>query len=190
MKNEPNMKSTSSTNIDDDDNLSSNTEEQTHSTGEYIYQKRKALGLTQEQLAEAVGVDKRSVSDWENDKKMPMTEKLGKIAKALHTSVSELYAGKDLDLDEQTKADLDRRITETATLTDTLDERSITSMDIAISALGVAIIAAAMAIIALFDRAVWACLAGLALFIFGVVFIKTGQKFINRLNEERNKRNS
>ena len=190
MKNELNMKSTSSTYIDSDVNLASITEGQSRSTGEYIYQKRKALDLTQEQLAEAVGVDKRSISDWENDKVEVKTENMKKLSRILHVSVSDLIAGKDLDLDEQTKADLDRRITETAALTDTLDERSITSTDIAISAFGIAIIAVAMAFIAAFNHTVWASIIGLALFIFGIVFIKTGQKFINRLNEERDKRSS
>lgn len=190
MKDEPNMKSTSSTRIDCDDNLTSITEGQSHSTGEYIYQKRKALGLTQDQLAEAVGVDKRSISDWENDKVEVRTENLKKLSRILHVSASELIAGKDLDLDEQTKADLDRRITETAALTDALDERSITSTDIAISAFGIAIIAVALAFVAVFKHTVWASIIGLALFIFGIVFMRTGQKFINRLNEERRKRSS
>ena len=39
--------------------------------GSYIMQKRRALNLTQEQLAEELGVSNKTVSKWENGKCMP-----------------------------------------------------------------------------------------------------------------------
>ena len=39
--------------------------------GKYISEKRKEKKLTQEELAEKLGVSDRAVSNWENGKNMP-----------------------------------------------------------------------------------------------------------------------
>ena len=39
--------------------------------GKFIAEKRKERNLTQEQLAEKLGVTNRSISNWENGKNMP-----------------------------------------------------------------------------------------------------------------------
>jgi transcriptional regulator with XRE-family HTH domain len=51
---------------------------------------RKALGLTQEQLAEAVGVTNVTICKWENDSTVPNATKLLKLSKALKCEVGEL----------------------------------------------------------------------------------------------------
>ena len=56
--------------------------------GNKIYQKRKQLDMTQNQLAEAVGVSFQAVSAWERDEYLPDTQKLLDIAKALLTTVA------------------------------------------------------------------------------------------------------
>ena len=38
---------------------------------EILRQRRLALGLTQEQLAEKIGVSNKTISKWENEKNMP-----------------------------------------------------------------------------------------------------------------------
>lgn len=52
---------------------------------------RTAAGLTQEQLALAVGISGQAVSKWENDESMPDPALLPDIADALNVTIDELY---------------------------------------------------------------------------------------------------
>ena len=49
------------------------------STGTRIAQARKKQNLTQEQLAEQLGVTRQSVSRWESDAAYPETDKLVRL---------------------------------------------------------------------------------------------------------------
>ena len=62
--------------------------------GRFIAEKRKEYGLTQEQLAEKLGVSNRSISRWENGKTMPDFSLFPKLCKILEVSISELLEGK------------------------------------------------------------------------------------------------
>lgn len=53
--------------------------------GERIKERRKAAGLTQTQLGDAVGVRKNTVSDWERGKYKPDIETVADIARVLNT---------------------------------------------------------------------------------------------------------
>ena len=63
--------------------------------GSYIMQKRRALNLTQEQLAEELGVSNKTVSKWENGKCMPDYSIIQKLCEALHVTLPELMDGGD-----------------------------------------------------------------------------------------------
>ena len=58
--------------------------------GEKIRTLRKNAGLSQEALAEKLGVSRQAVSKWENDNGMPETEKLIVMAKLFDTSLDDL----------------------------------------------------------------------------------------------------
>lgn len=58
--------------------------------GEKIRSLRKTAGLSQEALAEKLGVSRQAVSKWENDNGMPETEKLITMAKLFDTSLDNL----------------------------------------------------------------------------------------------------
>ena len=62
--------------------------------GKFIAKLRKEKKLTQEQLAERLGVHNRSVSRWENGSSMPDYAVLPMIANELGVSVAELVEGK------------------------------------------------------------------------------------------------
>ena len=51
---------------------------------------RKKTGLTQEQLAEIVGVSPITISWWENDKYLPKTQSIKALAKALNVPEQDL----------------------------------------------------------------------------------------------------
>ena len=62
--------------------------------GKNIAELRKNRGMTQEQLAEILGVSAQSVSKWENDTTMPDIMLLPAISGCFGISVDELYGGK------------------------------------------------------------------------------------------------
>lgn len=62
--------------------------------GKFIAEKRKEYGLTQEQLAEKLGISNRSVSRWENGQTMPDFSLFPQICKIFEISISELLEGK------------------------------------------------------------------------------------------------
>ena len=64
------------------------------SIGRFIAELRKDKKLTQEQLAEKLGVNNRTVSRWENGHCMPDLSLLSIIADELGVGVSELLNGK------------------------------------------------------------------------------------------------
>jgi transcriptional regulator with XRE-family HTH domain len=72
--------------------------------GEYIREKRKAMGLTQEQLGEMIGVTSKTISKWENGESETTHDNYKKLADVLKTHLSEIMAGKDMDeLSEEKK---------------------------------------------------------------------------------------
>ncbi len=62
--------------------------------GKFIAELRKEKKLTQEQLAELLGVSNKTVSRWENGRCMPDLSLLSFIADELGVSVSELLNGR------------------------------------------------------------------------------------------------
>ncbi len=73
--------------------------------GNRIRKYRKEIGLTQEQLAEAIGVTKSRVSNWEQGINRPDADILAELCKALNVSPSillDVYLTDD-ELNEQEK---------------------------------------------------------------------------------------
>ena len=68
--------------------------------GKFIAKLRKEKNMTQEQLAEKVGVTDKSVSRWENGKTMPDLSLLPILSKELNVEVSELLNGRKMTKEE------------------------------------------------------------------------------------------
>lgn len=66
-----------------------------HDIGLFIASKRREQSLTQEQLAEKIGVSNKTVSKWETGKTMPDYSVVELLCQVLNISVSELIAGKE-----------------------------------------------------------------------------------------------
>lgn len=62
--------------------------------GERINRARKDRGLTQEKLAEMMGVSSQAVSKWENDQSYPDITTLPKLGEILGMSMDEILSGK------------------------------------------------------------------------------------------------
>ena len=62
--------------------------------GDKIKEQRTAHGLSQETLAETMGVSRQAVTKWETDQSAPSSEKLIALAKLFHISLDELIGNK------------------------------------------------------------------------------------------------
>lgn len=68
--------------------------------GKFIAEKRKALGLTQMQLAERLGITDRAVSKWENGKSLPDSGIMLELCEILEISVTELLIGEEIAMEK------------------------------------------------------------------------------------------
>ncbi|MBQ3512265.1 MAG: phosphoribosylformylglycinamidine cyclo-ligase [Lachnospiraceae bacterium] len=83
--------------------------------GNFIMDKRKALGLTQQQLADELNISFQAVSKWENGTTYPNIEILKDLAIALGVSVDEILSGSEKDVEglSYSKAGIDIAYTDT-----------------------------------------------------------------------------
>ena len=63
--------------------------------GNFIMSKRKSLGMTQQQLADKLGISFQAVSKWENGTTYPNIELLQDLAASLRVTVDELLSGSE-----------------------------------------------------------------------------------------------
>ncbi len=66
-------------------------------TGKFITKKRKELNLTQEQLAQKLGVSNKTISKWETGKCMPDYSIIESLCTELNTTLAELMNGEEDD---------------------------------------------------------------------------------------------
>ncbi len=59
--------------------------------GQKLFDMRKKSGLSQEQVAEKLGVTRQTVSKWETDQTTPDFDKIVPISKLYNVSVNELF---------------------------------------------------------------------------------------------------
>ena len=77
--------------------------------GQFIANRRKYLGLTQEELGEKIGVSKSAVAKWEIDGGLPDRDNLMRLSKAIGLSVDDLH--KIINTTNANEADLSVNIT-------------------------------------------------------------------------------
>ena len=65
--------------------------------GKFIAERRKAIKLTQEELASKLGVSNRSVSNWENGKNMPDLSLFKDLCEILDISINEFLSGEKIN---------------------------------------------------------------------------------------------
>ena len=68
--------------------------------GKYISELRKAKNMTQEQLAEKMGVTNKSISRWENGNTLPDISLLVQLSDILNTTLPELINGRKMTKEE------------------------------------------------------------------------------------------
>ena len=80
--------------------------------GERIRELRKACGLTQEQLAERIGVEQKHVSRIELGTNYPTIKRLEKIAEALNLPMQSFFDFLHLDDDDKQAASIEEMLRE------------------------------------------------------------------------------
>lgn len=80
--------------------------------GESLAQARKKAGLTQEAVAEKLGVSRQTISKWETDETLPDIRQSKKLASLYHMTLDELV---DFDIDVQELTEMINSISDEVT---------------------------------------------------------------------------
>ena len=68
--------------------------------GKFISELRKEKNMTQQELADKIGVTDRAISNWENGRRLPDLSLIKVVASELDISVAELLNGRKLNKEE------------------------------------------------------------------------------------------
>ncbi len=79
--------------------------------GKFIAERRRAVGLTQLQLAEKLNITDRAVSKWETGRAIPDSSLMLPLCEILDISVNDLLCGETVDLDNY-KEELEKNLLE------------------------------------------------------------------------------
>ena len=74
--------------------------------GDFIYKKRKELGLSQEILGHKLGVTNKAVSKWETGETLPDVQLMEHLANALNVTMDELYTQVEIKKQEDKRFNL------------------------------------------------------------------------------------
>lgn len=106
-------------------------------TGRFIAKKRKELNLTQEQLAERLGVSNKTISKWETGKCMPDYAVVKNLCEELKVSVSELMDGEETD-DSSVRVYDDEQILDLLRRTQELEKQKVMLTGVILIVMGIA----------------------------------------------------
>ena len=90
--------------------------------GQFIAARRKAVGLTQMQLAEQLNITDRAVSKWENGRAMPDSSIMLELCKILKINVNDLLCGEVITMDNY-KNELEKNLLEMVKQKEANDKR-------------------------------------------------------------------
>lgn len=107
-------------------------------TGKFISHKRKEKNLTQEQLAEKLGVSNKTVSKWETGKCMPDYSVVKNLCEELEITVAELMDGEDAE-EKSVRAYDDEQIMDLLRRTQELEKQKNVLNGILLIVMGIAL---------------------------------------------------
>lgn len=76
--------------------------------GNFIEMKRREKNLTQEQLAERLGVSNKTVSKWENGRCLPDYSIIEALCQELDITIAELFGGEAINADDNDASEEER----------------------------------------------------------------------------------
>lgn len=118
----------------------------TKKIGKFIAENRKAKKLTQQQLAESLGVTNKTVSRWENGNYMPDLSLLTPLSRELGITLNELLSGEKIEGNVSTD-----KAEETLKKTVDYSKKLVSRMKIKLTAAVIAFIVIFAGLLAVFD---------------------------------------
>ncbi len=106
--------------------------------GEFIAKKRKEQNLTQEQLAEHLGVSNKTVSKWETAKCMPDYSIIKSLCKELKITISELMNGEENE-EKSIRIYEDEQVLDLLRRTQELEKQKVVLTGVILIVMGIAI---------------------------------------------------
>lgn len=106
--------------------------------GKFIAKKRKEQNLTQEQLAERLGISNKTVSKWETGKCMPDYAVVKGLCEELKVTVSELMDGEEAG-DKSVRAYDDEQILDLLRRTQELEKQKVMMCGVILIVMGIAL---------------------------------------------------
>ena len=106
--------------------------------GRFIAKKRKEQNLTQEQLAERLGVSNKTISKWETGKCMPDYTVIKSLCEELKVTVSELMDAEELE-EKSVRVYDDDQILDLLRRTQELEKQKVTLTGVILIVMGIAL---------------------------------------------------
>lgn len=106
--------------------------------GKFIAKKRKKQNLTQEQLAERLGISNKTVSKWETGKCMPDYAVVKSLCEELKVTVSEPMDGEEAG-DKSVRAYDDEQILDLLRRTQELEKQKVMMTGVILIVMGIAL---------------------------------------------------
>lgn len=121
--------------------------------GSFIAKKRKERNLTQEKLAEKLGITDRAVSKWETGKSLPDASIMLDLCRILGITVNDLLSGEELQM-EKINERMEKNLVEMVRQKEAADRRLLKT-EVVIVALSMLFLASMIAIAALIPMENW-----------------------------------
>lgn len=106
--------------------------------GRFIAKKRKEQNLTQEQLAERLGVSNKTISKWETGKCMPDYTVIKSLCEELQVTVSELMDAEEME-EKSVRVYDDDQILDLLRRTQELEKQKVTLTGVILIVMGIAL---------------------------------------------------
>lgn len=140
--------------------------------GKFIAEKRKAQKMTQNQLAEKLGITDRAVSKWETGKSLPDASIMLELCSILGITVNDLLCGEVVSMKNYNES-AEKTLLEMMRQKEQADKRLL-SLEILLGALATLFLFSMVFIAALIEMQNWIRIAlivgGFVVFIIGMVF--------------------
>ncbi|MBR6552785.1 MAG: helix-turn-helix transcriptional regulator [Clostridia bacterium] len=105
--------------------------------GKFIAERRKALGLTQLQLAEKLLLTDRAVSKWENGRTMPDSSIMIELCNILEITVTDLLTGEIVTTEDKNK-ELEKSLIEIVKQKEEMD-KNLLNLELVIGGLSIVV---------------------------------------------------
>ena len=138
--------------------------------GRFISLKRKEKKLTQQILAEKLGITDRAISKWENGICLPDASIMPDLCEILDISINDLFSGEMVDMKDNEKKLEENLITMTKLKEE--KDKALLNLEIAVGLISIIILLTLILLAALIDMQVWLriliIVIGFIVFVYGI----------------------